>query len=68
MSGNFNVPGRENFSHVFFECPTTAAIYANFCAKFLNGNSTALQKRLLIFLGMDEDEKITKLCKLLELY
>ena len=43
MSGNFNVPWRETFSHVFFECPTTAAIYAHFCAKFLNGNSTALQ-------------------------
>ena len=64
MSENFNVPGRETFSHVFFECPTTAAIYANFCAKFINGNSTALQKRLLIFFGMDEEEKVDQIMQI----
>ena len=64
MSENFNVPGRETFSHVFFEGPTTAAIYANFCAKFMDGNSTALQKRLLIFFGMDEEEKVDQIMQI----
>ena len=32
---NFNVPGRETFGHVYFECPTTSEVLKNFAQNML---------------------------------
>ena len=61
---NFNVPGRETFQHVFFDCPTTSAIFSNFCSKFFNDNYTEIQKRSRIFCGMEDDENIDQIMQI----
>ena len=63
-SDNFNVPGRETFQHVFFKCPTTSAIFSNFCSKFFNDNCTEIQKRSRIFCGMEDDENIDQIMQI----
>ena len=68
---NFNVPGRETFSHVYFDCPITSSIFSSYCNKYLSQNLSIIDRRKNVFLGMDREGKIdtvTQITGLLLLY
>ena len=68
---NFNVPGRETFSHVYFDCPNTSSIFSSYCNKYLSQNLSIIDRRKNAFLGMDREGKIdtvTQITGLLLLY
>ena len=63
-NNNFNVPGRETFSHIFFECPTTLSIFTKFCEKYLDNKLTELERRILVFVGMNGRGEIDMLMQI----
>ena len=52
----FNLPLRETFGHLFFECPATKIVYEQFKARYWNEvDSNDLKK--IIFLGLKDGKK-----------
>ena len=64
---NFNVPGRETFGHVYFECPTTSEVLEKFCTKYVDATYNETERRTLIFFGMDKDQKVDNIWQIVGL-
>ena len=58
LQNNFNVPGRETFSHIYFDCPISSAIFSAFCTKYTDPALSALERREYVFLGMNRDKTV----------
>ena len=55
----FNLPLRETFGHLFFECPATKIVYEQFKARYWNEvDSNGFKK--MIFLGLKDGKKISR--------
>ena len=49
----FNVPARETFGHLFFDCPTTYTLLKKFADKYLPPNISEAEIKRAVFLGLD---------------
>ena len=49
---NFNVPDRETFTHVYFNCPTTSKLLAQFSEKYLDPNFSQEERVKAVLLGL----------------
>ena len=47
----YNVPERETFNHIYFDCPTTSKLLAQFSDKYLDPNFSQAERVKAIFFG-----------------